>query len=176
MVAESALIPIPSEVIMPFSGYLVSTGKFNAVLVILAGSVGNLVGSLIAYFIGAYLGREIVLRYGRYILLKKSHLDLAESYFRKYGSKSTFISRMLPAIRTYVSLPAGTAKMDLKKFVVLTFTGSVIWNAALTFIGVSLGEEWESIRKYSSYFDAIVIVVVIIAIVVYLKKRSVSSA
>ncbi|HKU32334.1 MAG TPA: DedA family protein [Candidatus Nitrosotalea sp.] len=176
MVAESALIPIPSEVIMPFSGYLVSTGKFSIVPVILAGSVGNLVGSLIAYAIGMYLGRGFVLRYGKYVLLKKSHLELAESYFKKYGDKSTFISRLLPAIRTYVSLPAGVAKMNLKRFVAFTFIGSVIWNTALTFIGLKLGQEWESIRKYSNYFDVLVIAIVVIAIVVYLKKRRVSDS
>lgn len=176
MVAESALIPIPSEVIMPFSGYLVSTGKFSIVPVILAGSVGNLVGSLIAYAIGMYLGRGFVLRYGKYVLLKKSHLELAESYFKKYGDESTFISRLLPAIRTYVSLPAGVAKMNLKRFVAFTFIGSVIWNTALTFIGLKLGQEWESIRKYSNYFDVLVIAIVVIAIVVYLKKRRVSDS
>lgn len=176
MVAESALIPIPSEVIMPFSGYLVSTGKFSIVPVILAGSVGNLVGSLIAYAVGMYLGRGFVLRYGKYVLLKKSHLELAESYFKKYGDRSTFISRLLPAIRTYVSLPAGVAKMNLKRFVAFTFIGSVIWNTALTFIGLKLGQEWESIRKYSNYFDVLVIAIVVIAIVVYLKKHRVSDS
>lgn len=171
MVAESALIPIPSEVIMPFSGYLVSTGKFNVVAVIMAGSIGNLIGSLIAYFVGAYLGREFVLRYGKYVLLKKSHLEIAESYFKKYGNMATFISRLLPAIRTYVSLPAGVAKMNLKKFTAYTFVGSIIWNSALTYIGITLGEEWNSIRKYSAYFDAIVIIAVIVAIILYWRSR-----
>ncbi len=171
MVAESALIPIPSEIIMPFSGYLVSTGKFNVVAVIIAGSIGNLVGSLIAYFIGAYLGRGFVIRYGKYVLLKKSHLEIAESYFEKYGNKATFISRLLPAIRTYVSLPAGVAKMNLKKFAAYTLIGSIIWNSALTYIGVMLGEEWNSIRKYSSYFDIIVIIAVIAGIIWYWRSR-----
>lgn len=171
MVAESALIPIPSEVIMPFSGYLVSTGKFNIILVIIAGSIGNLVGALIAYFVGAYLGRGFVLKYGKYVLLKKSHLEIAESYFKKYGDRSTFVSRLLPAIRTYVSLPAGVAKMNLKKFAVFTLAGSIIWNTALTYIGLKLGDEWNSIRKYSDYFDAVVVIVVIVAIIVYWKKR-----
>ncbi|MDE1830687.1 MAG: DedA family protein [Thaumarchaeota archaeon] len=171
MVAESALIPIPSEVIMPFSGYLVSAGKFNVVLVIAAGSIGNLVGSLIAYYVGVYLGRGFVLRYGKYVLLKKSHLELAESYFAKYGDRATFVSRLLPAIRTYISLPAGTGKMNIKRFAAFTLAGSIVWNTALTFIGIKLGEEWGSIRKYSSYFDILVVIVVIIAIVVYWKKK-----
>jgi membrane protein DedA with SNARE-associated domain len=176
MVAESALIPIPSEVIMPFSGYLVSTGKFNAVFVIIAGSIGNLVGSLVAYFVGVHLGRGFVLRYGKYVLLKKSHLELAESYFKKYGDRATFISRLLPAVRTYVSLPAGVAKMNLKKFSAYTLGGSVIWNSALTYIGITLGEQWNSIRKYSNYFDAMVVIAVIVAIILYWKSRKTSQS
>ncbi len=171
MVAESALIPIPSEVIMTFSGYLVTTGKFNVILVIVAGSVGNLVGGLVAYYVGSYLGRGVVLRYGKYVLLKKSHLELAESYFKKYGDRSTFISRLLPVIRTYVSLPAGVAKMNLKKFIVYTLVGSIIWNTALTYVGIKLGEEWNNIRKYSHYLDAAVVIVVIVVIIAYWKKR-----
>jgi len=171
MVAESALIPIPSEVIMPFSGYLVSTGKFNAAAVIMAGSIGNLVGSLIAYFVGVYLGRGFVLRYGKYVLLKKSHLEIAESYFKKYGNRATFISRLLPAIRTYISLPAGVAKMNLKKFAAYTLIGSIIWNTALTYIGITLGQEWDSIRKYSSYFDVIVVIAIIVGIILYWRSR-----
>ncbi|MDE1843522.1 MAG: DedA family protein, partial [Thaumarchaeota archaeon] len=123
MVAESALIPIPSEVIMPFSGYLVSIGKLNPILTILAGAIGNLVGSLIAYVIGVKLGREFIIKYGKYVLLKKSHLEWTESFFKKYGDRSTFASRLLPAVRTYISLPAGVAKMNLKKFSVYTFVG-----------------------------------------------------
>ena len=171
MIGESALIPIPSEVIMPFSGYLVSSGKFNAAYVILAGSFGNLVGSLIAYYIGFKLGREFILRYGKYVLLRKSHLELTESYFKKYGDRSTFISRMLPAVRTYISLPAGVAKMNLKKFTIYTLIGSIIWNSALTYIGMKLGEEWKNILHYSNYFDGVVIIGAIIAIALFLKSR-----
>ncbi|TRZ80416.1 MAG: DedA family protein [Nitrosopumilales archaeon] len=173
MIAESALIPIPSEIIMPFSGYLVSTGKFNPILVIIAGSIGNLVGSLIAYTIGIKLGREIILKYGKYILIKKSHLDLTESYFKKYGDRSTFVSRLLPAIRTYISLPAGIAKMNLKKFALYTFAGSIIWSTMLTYVGVVLGEEWTKIRHYSHYIDGLVIAgIIVIAVIIIIKKRS----
>lgn len=171
MIAESALIPIPSEVIMPFSGYLVSSGKLNVAYVIIAGSIGNLVGSLVAYHIGLRLGREFILKYGKYVLLRKSHLEITESYFKKYGDRSTFISRMLPAVRTYISLPAGIAKMNLKKFAAYTLIGSIIWNSALTYIGIQLGQEWKNILHYSDYFDGIVIVGVIVVIVIFLKKR-----
>jgi len=171
MVAESALIPIPSEIIMPFSGYLASTGKLNPVLIILAGSVGNLVGSLIAYFVGVKLGREFIVKYGKYVLLKKSHLNWTESYFKKYGDRSTFVSRLLPAIRTYISLPAGVAKMNLKKFSIYTFAGSIIWSTMLTYVGIALGDQWTSIRHYSDYIDGAVIVGVVIIIIIIAKKR-----
>jgi len=171
MIAESALIPIPSEVIMPFSGYLVSSGKFNVVYVIIAGSIGNLVGSLVAYYIGFRLGREFILRYGKYVLLRKSHLELTESYFKKYGNRSTFISRMLPAVRTYISLPAGVAKMNIRSFIIYTLIGSIIWNSALTYIGIQLGQEWKNILHYSDYFDVIVIIGAIVAIAIFLRSR-----
>ena len=171
MIAESALIPIPSEVIMPFSGYLVSSGKFNAVYVIIAGSIGNLVGSLVAYYIGLRLGREFILKYGKFVLLRKSHLEITESYFKKYGDRSTLISRMLPAVRTYISLPAGVAKMNPKKFITYTLIGSIIWNSALTYIGIQLGQEWKNILHYSNYFDGVVVIGVIIAIVVFFRSR-----
>ena len=170
MIAESALIPIPSEVIMPFSGYLVSAGKFNVVFVILAGSIGNLIGSWIAYFVGSRLGREFILRYGKYVLLKKSHLELTESYFTKYGDRSTFISRLLPAVRTYISLPAGVANMNLKKFSIYTIAGSLIWNTMLTYVGIKLGSEWTNIRQYSDYIDAAVVIGAIIVIIIFVKK------
>jgi len=171
MIAESALIPIPSEVIMPFSGYLVSSGKFNVAFVIIAGSIGNLIGSLVAYYIGFRLGREFILKYGKYVLLRKSHLELTESYFKKYGDRSTFISRMLPAVRTYISLPAGVAKMNLKKFIIYTLIGSIIWNSSLTYIGIQLGQEWKNILHYSNYIDGIVAIGVIVVIVLLLRSR-----
>jgi membrane protein DedA with SNARE-associated domain len=171
MIAESALIPIPSEIIMPFSGYLVSTGKLNPIFVIIAGSIGNLVGSLVAYFIGVKLGREFILKYGKYVLLKKSHLDWTESFFKKYGNSSTFVSRMLPVIRTYISLPAGIAKMNLRKFSLYTFVGSIIWSAMLTLVGIVLGEEWTKIRNYSEYIDGLVIVGILIVVIIVIKRR-----
>jgi membrane protein DedA with SNARE-associated domain len=171
MIAESALIPIPSEIIMPFSGYLAYTGKLNPIFVIIAGSIGNLVGSLVAYIIGVKLGREIILRYGKYVLLKKSHLDWTESFFRKYGDSSTFVSRLLPAIRTYISLPAGIAKMNLKKFSVYTFVGSLIWSTMLTYVGIALGEEWTQIRNYSEYINGVVLVGILIVVIIIIKKR-----
>jgi len=176
MVAESALIPIPSEVIMPFSGYLVSTGEFNVVYVVLAGSVGNLAGSLIAYYAGSLLGREFILRYGKYVLLRKSHLELTETYFKKYGDRSIFIGRLLPAVRTYISLPAGLARMNMRKFIVYTLIGSIIWNSGLTYIGIKLGRNWETMLEYSDYIDIAVVIGVIVVIVLFVKSTRNKSA
>ena len=158
---------------MPFSGYLASTGKLNPIFIIFAGSIGNLVGSLVAYFIGVKLGREFILKYGKYVLLKKSHLEWTESYFKKYGDKSTFVSRLLPAIRTYISLPAGVAKMNLKKFLIYTFVGSIIWCTMLTYVGSTLGDQWTKIRHYSDYIDGAVIIGLVIIIIIIAKKKNI---
>jgi len=172
MLLESALIPIPSEIIMPFSGYLVFTGNFNIWLAILAGTFGNLVGSIIAYWAGMKLGRKFILKYGKYILLRKHHLEIAENWFKKYGDTTIFFSRMLPAVRTYISLPAGIGKMDFKKFSIYTFVGSLPWNFALTYVGYWFGKNWERISSYTHILTAIVIVGVIIGIVyLYFRKK-----
>src|SRR5438105_6941020 len=126
MVLESALIPIPSEIIMPFSGYLVSTSKFGAIEVILAGSIGNLVGSVLTYYLGLKAGRALIIKYGRYFLFRESHLKTVEGWFQKYGDRTAFIGRLLPGIRTYVSLPAGIGEMRLGRFIIYTFAGSLI--------------------------------------------------
>ena len=128
MTAESMLIPIPSEVIMPFAGYLVFLNRLDFVFAVLAGTVGNLAGSLTAYYIGLYAGRSVVLRYGRYISLNEDHLKTTERWFSRHGDKTIPVSRCLPLIRSYMSLPAGFAGMKLKKFVPYTFLGSIPWN------------------------------------------------
>lgn len=142
MILESALIPIPSEIIMPFSGFLASTGKLNSVGVILAGSLGNLVGSVITYYLGIRLGRAFLIKYGKYILFRVHHLVWTEQLFQKYGDKISFVGRLLPGVRTYISLPAGIGKSNFIKFVVYTLVGSIIWNSLLTYGGIQLGRSW----------------------------------
>lgn len=153
MILESALIPIPSEIIMPFSGFLASTGKLNYVGVVLAGSFGNLVGSILTYYLGINVGRKVILKYGKYIFFKKEHLELTENLFNKYGDRVSFVGRLLPGIRTYVSLPAGIGKTKFTKFVIYTLAGSLIWNSMLTYVGMKLGSNWKNIDKYSIYLD-----------------------
>jgi len=183
MAIESALIPIPSEVIMPFSGFLVSQGKFNLYAVILAGALGNLVGSWLAYALGYYgekrLIRKLVIKYGKFILLTEEEFDASLALFAKYGQWAAAISRVLPAIRTVISLPAGVAKLPFWKFSALTFFGSLIWSTVLTLIGVKLGENWEMIRPFFRKFDFLIIILAIILVGAYvyhkLRKRKASA-
>jgi membrane protein DedA with SNARE-associated domain len=173
MILESALIPIPSEIIMPFSGFLSSTGRLDPFLVTLSGSLGNVIGSLLTYYLGIRAGRKFILNYGKYILFKKEHLETTENLFRRYGDKISFAGRLLPGIRTYVSLPAGIGKTDFKKFVIYTFAGSLLWNFMLTYVGMSLGRNWKNIDKYSVYLDVAALLSVALFIVwfVYKTKR-----
>jgi membrane protein DedA with SNARE-associated domain len=174
MILESALIPIPSEIIMPFSGFLASTGKLGSVGVILAGSLGNLVGSVITYYLGIRLGRAFLVKYGKYILFRVHHLVWTEQLFQKYGDKISFVGRLLPGVRTYISLPAGIGKSKFIKFVVYTLVGSIIWNSLLTYAGIQLGRSWQHIDKYSGYLDIIAVVAIAVFIVwiVYSNTRN----
>jgi len=169
MALESACIPIPSEIVMPFAGYLASQGTFDLVSLTIAGTIGNLIGSIAAYWVGLKAGRTFVLKYGRYVLLRKKHLDMAESWFAKHGEATTLFSRMLPVIRTFISLPAGMAKMNFKKFVLFTTIGSIPWNFALAFIGFQLGQNWEEIKGLFWILD-IAVVVGVIAVVLILVR------
>ncbi len=174
-VLESALIPIPSEIIMPFSGFLVSNGTFEPVSVVLAGTFGNLVGSILTYILGIKVGRAFILKYGKYILFKKGHLEFTEEMFQKYGDKISFFCRLLPAIRTYISLPCGIGKANFVKFSIYTFLGSLIWNIMLTYVGIVFGHNWKNIDKYAIYLDVVsvcVISVFIIWFIVKIRKRS----
>ena len=175
MILESALIPIPSEIIMPFSGFLVSNGTFDPISVVLAGTFGNLVGSILTYYLGIKAGRAFILKYGKYILFKKSHLEFTEELFEKYGDKISFFCRLLPAVRTYISLPCGVGKANFVKFSIYTFLGSLIWNSMLTYVGILLGNNWKNIDKYAIYLDivaACVIVGFIIWFVVMVRRRN----
>src|SRR5213075_3350141 len=141
MAIESACIPLPSEIIMPFSGYLVYTGRFNIWLVGVAGAFGCVVGSLAAYWVGMYGGRPLIEKYGRFILVSHHDLDLADRWFGKYGEIIVFVSRLLPAIRTFIAFPAGVARMNIPRFILYTFAGSLPWCIALAYIVSILCEQ-----------------------------------
>ena len=161
MALESACIPIPSEIIMPFSGYLVFAEKFSFLSVIIWGTIGNLIGSIIAYSVGFYGGRPLIEKYGKYILISNHDLNLAEKWFKKYGGISVLFSRMLPVIRTFISLPAGITKMPFGKFVFYTFSGSLPWSFVLTYAGVIMGESWSDVEIYFRKFDWLIAILVI---------------
>lgn len=156
MAIESACIPLPSEVIMPFSGYLVGTGTFGFWEVSLLGALGNVVGSWIAYGVGLWGGRAFILKYGKYILLSQHGLDRTEAWFARHGTSTVFFSRMLPVVRTFISFPAGIARMNLVPFTVYTFLGALPWCMLLTWIGMKLGEYWYTLRTYFYQFDIVV--------------------
>jgi membrane protein DedA with SNARE-associated domain len=156
MAIESACIPLPSELIMPFAGYLVYTGKMNLLWAATAGAIGCNLGSLVAYEIGYYGGRPLVERYGRWILMWHRELDWADHFFQRRGELAVVIARMLPVIRTFIALPAGIARMPRVKFHVYTFVGSWPWCFGLAYLGMKLGENWRSLGKYFHKFDAVI--------------------
>ena len=161
---ESACIPLPSEIIMPFSGYLVYTGKFNLWSVSVAGAAGCVVGSIVAYGVGMYGGRPFIEKYGRYILISKHDLDLADRWFLRYGELIVFASRLLPVIRTFIAFPAGVAKMNMTRFVVYTFIGSLPWCLGLAYVGQVLGEQWDKNDTLKTWFHNFDFVIGIIGI------------
>jgi membrane protein DedA with SNARE-associated domain len=167
MAIESACIPLPSEIIMPFSGYLVSTGQFNLWLTGLAGAVGCLVGSVVAYAVGYWGGRPFVERYGKWVLISPRELEWADRWFERYGGAAVFFSRLLPIIRTFISLPAGIARMPFIKFCVYSFVGSFPWCLGLTYVGFVMGENWTSLRKYFHKFDIVIAAVLIAGFAVW---------
>lgn len=171
MTLESACIPIPSEIVMPFSGFLVFGGEFDFYAVTLAGTLGCTFGSVLAYYAGLAGGRRFIIRHGRYVLLNEDHLRLAERWFEKYGDKAIFFSRLMPIVRTFISLPAGIGRMNFNKFVVYTFAGSLPWCAALTYVGVKLGENWRAIEGTFHILDVFVVIGLIVVLMIYLRRR-----
>ena len=174
MAIESACIPLPSEIIMPFSGYLVYAGRFKLLWVATVGAVGCNLGSAIAYAVGYYGGRPLVEKYGSYILLSRHELDWADRFFARYGNITVFVSRLLPVIRTFIALPAGVARMNQPKFHFYTFIGSWPWCLGLAFVGMKLGQRWDTdprLRIWFHRFDAVILAVILIGIVVFVWTR-----
>jgi membrane protein DedA with SNARE-associated domain len=172
MTAESALIPFPSEVTMPFAGYLSSLGRLNVYWVIVVGALANLFGSILAYWLG-YWGeetfvRKLIKKYGKFFLITMSEYDRSEKWFRKYGEKIVFFSRVLPVVRTFISLPAGIAEMNFTKFCIFTFVGSLIWSALLTYIGFVLGNNWHSLEGYYRKFEYVIIFAALALVLYYI--------
>ena len=174
MALEFACLPLPSEVIMPFAGYLASTGRFNLWLAATAGAIGCNVGSTLAYAVGAYGGRAAVERWGRYVLLDASDLDRADRFFARFGGGAVFVARLLPVVRTFIALPAGIARMNQLKFQLYTFAGSLPWCFALAYVGDRLGEKWNTdpaLRAVMHKFDLVILAILAIGLVWLLWRR-----
>jgi len=168
MALESACLPVPSEIIMPFAGYLVWAGKFSFWPVVIWGTIGNLAGSILAYAAGYRGGRPFIEKYGKYFFLSRHDLDTADKWFGKYGSSSIFFSRLLPVVRTFISLPAGIARMPFGKFCFYTAAGSLPWSILLTWAGLALGRNWANLKLYLRNLDWLIIGLAVLALVVFI--------
>lgn len=171
MAIESACIPLPSEIIMPFAGFLVFKGEMNLWLVALAGAIGCVAGSIPAYYVGMLGGRPLAEKYGKYILLSKRDLDYADHLFEKHGEIIIFVARMLPAIRTFIAFPAGVVRMNMPKFIFYTFVGSFIWCALLAYAGMKFGENWASLKVYFHEFHYLIAAAGLLFIVWYVRRH-----
>ena len=163
MILESMVVPLPSELVMPFAGFLAEKGKMNLWLIIFFSSLGSLLGSLISYYLGYYGGKRFVLKFGKYLLLNVTDLEKTERWFQKRGDKTIFFSRFIPVVRHLISIPAGIGKMNLKKFCLYTIAGATLWNSFLAYCGYALGENWNKIRYYSEYFSATITIILLFA-------------
>ena len=178
MAIESACIPLPSEVTMPFAGYLVATGRFNLQMVAIAGAVGCLIGSYAAYYVGASGGRWFLERYGRYVLIAPHELEVADRFFARWGGATVFWSRLLPVVRTFIAFPAGVARMRLLPFTIYTLVGSYLWCLALAYAGLQLGAHWKELGPWFHRFDGIIGLALIAAAgyAIYRRIRSISTS
>lgn len=171
MAIESACIPLPSEVIMPFSGYLVFTGRFNLWMVAVAGALGCNLGSAIAYYLGSHGGRPLIERYGRYVMLSHKDLEWADRWFEHYGDATVFFSRLLPIIRTFIAFPAGVVRMGLLRFHLYTFAGSFPWCLLLAYAGMKLGQRWSSLKVYFHRMDLVLAILIVLGLMIFLKRH-----
>jgi membrane protein DedA with SNARE-associated domain len=170
MTLESACMPVPSEIVMPFAGYLAFQGILDVWIVSLAGAFGCMLGSIISWWVGLKGGRKFIEKYGKYFLLNPKHLRLAEKWFEKYGDLAVFGSRLVPVIRTFISLPAGIGKYSFKKLVIFSFVGSVPWCLMLAWIGYTLGPHWERIIGFFNKLDLLIIAGIVVFIFYKIQK------
>lgn len=171
MILESACIPIPSEVLMLSGGVLVAHNSLSFLEAVSAGVIGNLIGSVVAYYVGALGGRRLLERYGKYIFFNAHHMDQAQQWFDRYGQRTVFFTRMLPFVRTFISLPAGIARMNPGKFILFTLLGCLPWNIALVYLGYRLGDHWDIVEKYLHPVSYVLAATALCAIAWWLIKR-----
>ncbi len=171
MALESMIAPVPSEIVMPFAGYLVLQNKFNFWISLLVSGLGSIAGSLASYYIGLYGGRPLVLTFGKYLLLDEEHLDWTEKWFKKRGEATIFISRFVPVVRHLISIPAGIAEMNISRFIVYTCIGATIWNFILLYAGFKLGDHWNKIHEYSQQLDLLFLAALVLFLMYFVWKH-----
>ena len=171
MAIESACIPLPSEIIMPFSGYLVSQGRFGLFWVATAGAIGCNLGSALAYVIGYYGGPPLVRKFGRLLWLTEHELEISHRFFERWGNITVFVARLLPVVRTFIALPAGVARMPQVRFHLYTFLGSWPWCLGLAYLGMKAGEHWDYLRSYFHRFDAVIAAAIVIVAFLFIRSR-----
>jgi membrane protein DedA with SNARE-associated domain len=171
MAIESACIPLPSEIIMPFAGFLVFKGEMTLWGIAMAGAIGCVLGSIPAYYLGMYGGRPLVEKYGKYVLISHRDLNMADRWFDKHGEIIIFIARLLPAVRTFIAFPAGVARMNMPKFIIYTFVGSFIWCGALGYVGMKFGENWQSLKVYFHQFHYVIIMAGLLFVAWYVRRH-----
>lgn len=172
MAIESCNIPLPSEAILPFAGYMVSIGKLDSIhTASIFGAIGCVLGSIPSYYLGYFGGRDFIEKYGKYFLISKKDLEDADKWVEKYGDWAFFLCRMLPVVRTFISLPAGILRAKKRTFFTLTFLGSLIWSYVLVYVGVKMGENFEALKSIWHKFDAIIITIIGILGAIYIYKH-----
>jgi membrane protein DedA with SNARE-associated domain len=162
MALESMIAPIPSELVMPFAGFLIFTGQFDPWAVLIASSLGSVTGSFLSYGMGV-LGEPVVYRYGRYLLLNPHHLEWTHKFFQRHGGKTIFIARFIPVVRHLISIPAGFARMPWLRFIIYTLVGATMWNMFLVYCGVRLKQNWRIIQQYTHIIDYFVVAGLLLA-------------
>lgn len=175
MALESTALPVPSELVMPFAGFLASQAKFDFLLLAVFSTIGSIIGSLFSYWLGLRIGKPFLERYGKYFLVSKGHIDYTENFFERHGDKTILFCRFVPAVRHLISIPAGIARMNLAKFIAYTAIGAFLWNVFLLWLGAELGQNWGTISSAFEKVDLAIAVLIILAIAFFvwsgLRKR-----
>jgi len=171
MMLESMVFPIPSELVMPFAGFLIAQGKFSFLYVIICSSIGSIIGSIISYYIGLYGGISLINSYGKYLLIDHDDLKKTQAWFHKRGELTIFIARLVPVVRHLISLAAGIGEMKKKTFIIYTIIGATIWNSLLAYLGYVLGQHWDVIGRYTRELDIIILLLLLIGVVFYIYRH-----
>jgi membrane protein DedA with SNARE-associated domain len=171
MMLESMIVPVPSELVMPFAGFLVAQGSFSGIIVILVSTLGSITGSLIFYYIGKTGGYSLVQKYGKYVLVDTEDIKKTEKWFTKRGDLTIFLARLVPVVRHLISLIAGIGKMNVKKFTLYTILGAALWNGILTYLGFLLGQHWNEVSQYMENLDLVIVILLVVGCLYFVYRH-----